>query len=66
MKELLLIIIWIAGVVLTGYVAGQNKSPAINNSVLLGTRTVASGINVGWELVWGPDIGTEVFQPKFR
>lgn len=55
MKGLLLIIILIAGVALIGYVSGQNKSPAINNSVLLGTKTVVSGINVGWEMVWGPD-----------
>lgn len=55
MKGTLLILILIAGAAFTGYVSGGDKSVAVNDPVTLGTKTVASGLNVGWEMVWGPD-----------
>lgn len=55
MKGILPFLILIAGVALTGYVSGVDKSGPSEDSITLGSKTIVSGLDVGWELVWGPD-----------
>lgn len=55
MKRILLIFIFVAGVTLTGYVSEVDKSVPSNDTVTLGSKTIVSGLNVVWEMVWGPD-----------
>lgn len=40
---------------LTYIVTEWTKTEANNIPVMLETKTIASGLNVGWEIVWGPD-----------
>lgn len=55
MRGILPFLILIAGVALTGYVSGGDKSGPSNDSITLGSKTIVSDLDVGWELVWGPD-----------
>ncbi|MEQ7801613.1 PQQ-dependent sugar dehydrogenase [Pedobacter sp. ASV1-7] len=55
MKRLLPFLLLIAAFVLNGNVSGVDNQSSVTDSVYLNTKTVISGLNVPWEIQWGPD-----------
>lgn len=55
MKRTLLLTTLLASISLSSYVSGPVQGVFEQEPVLLGNKTIASGLNVPWEITWGPD-----------
>ncbi len=55
MKRSIPFLLLISAFVLNGNVSGIDQQIAPTDSVYLNTKTVVSGLNVPWEMKWGPD-----------